>query len=201
MASALSVYQLKPRFQARLRPAMRRLAAAGVTPNGVTIAALMGSIGVGGVIALDPSERWRWALLPIWLLARMALNAIDGMMARELHLESAVGLALNELGDVVADIALFLPLARVAPGAAWPVVWFAIAAVLAEFGGVLGIATSGARQYQGPMGKSDRALLVGLAVLVACVWPRSTMWWPALFSAAAGAAGLTCLRRVRAALP
>ena len=43
----LSLYQLKPRFQALLRPLVARLAAAGVTANGVTCAAMLVSLGLG----------------------------------------------------------------------------------------------------------------------------------------------------------
>ena len=52
---------------------------------------------------------------PVWLLARMALNAIDGMLAREFHQKSVLGGYLNEIGDVVSDAALYAPFAFVAP--------------------------------------------------------------------------------------
>ena len=47
-----SVYQLKPRFQALLRPAMRAFARAGVTPNGLTLLATAGSLAVGAAMVL-----------------------------------------------------------------------------------------------------------------------------------------------------
>ena len=61
--------------------------------------------------------------LPPVLLARMALNAVDGMLAREHAMQSALGAILNELGDVLSDTALYLPLAAApgpAPRAGWP---------------------------------------------------------------------------------
>ena len=45
----------------------------------------------------------------------MALNAIDGMLAREFGQKSALGGYLNEIGDVVSDAALYAPFALVAP--------------------------------------------------------------------------------------
>ena len=45
----------------------------------------------------------------------MALNAIDGMLAREHGQKSALGGVLNELSDVISDAALYLPFAFV-PG-------------------------------------------------------------------------------------
>jgi CDP-diacylglycerol--glycerol-3-phosphate 3-phosphatidyltransferase len=195
-----TIYQLKPAFQGLLRPAMRALASAGVTPNAVTLVAVAGSALVGALVATHPDgPRW-WLLLPAWLFVRMALNAIDGMMARELQQTSRLGLVLNEVGDVVADTVLFLPLAVLWPAAAWSVTWFTIAAILSEFCGVLGVVLGGARQYQGPVGKSDRAFLVGLLGLVAAVAPDTRAWWPMVCWVATAGVILTCVHRVRGAL-
>jgi len=80
----LSIYQLKPRFQALLRPIAARLAAAGVTANQVTLAALVISIALGGWLFLNPQSTRGFLLLPLWMFLRMAFNAVDGMLAREL---------------------------------------------------------------------------------------------------------------------
>ena len=45
----------------------------------------------------------------------MALNAMDGMLAREFGQQSALGGYLNEITDIVADAALYLPFAFIAP--------------------------------------------------------------------------------------
>lgn len=78
----ISIYHLKPRFQALLRPLAFSLAAIGVTANQVTIAAAAGSLAVGGLVA-SSGNRAAFLLIPVWLLIRMALNALDGMLARE----------------------------------------------------------------------------------------------------------------------
>src|SRR5918995_6170528 len=106
-----TLYDLKPRFQALLRPLARGLLAAGVTPNAVTLAALALSLGLGAALALWPASVWALAAVPLVLLLRMALNALDGMMAREGGQESKLGLVLNEVGDIVADGVIYLPLA------------------------------------------------------------------------------------------
>jgi CDP-diacylglycerol--glycerol-3-phosphate 3-phosphatidyltransferase len=190
-----SVYDLKPRFQALLRPAMHALARAGVTPNAITAAALLGSIAVGGAIAAT-EVRWILAALPAWLLVRMALNALDGMMARELGQATQLGAVLNEVGDVVSDLALYLPFALRAPEAALPVVLFASAAVLTEFCGVLGQALGGSRRYDGPMGKSDRALVLGAYALALAFHAPAATAAPWLFDALAAFALLTCWNRL-----
>jgi CDP-diacylglycerol--glycerol-3-phosphate 3-phosphatidyltransferase len=83
-----TVYALKPRFQAALRPFAGWLAAAGITANQVTIAAAAGSLAVGLLVGWFVEQRTMFLLLPLWLLARMALNAVDGMLAREFRQQS-----------------------------------------------------------------------------------------------------------------
>jgi phosphatidylglycerophosphate synthase len=195
-----SVYDLKPRFQNLLRPLMRRLAAAGLTPNAVTLMALAGSILVGALVSQAGPRPWLLWLLPVWLFARMALNAIDGMMARELAMATNLGAVLNELGDALADLGLYLPLAFVTEPARWPVIAFAIGAVLTEFCGVTARALGASRRYDGPMGKSDRAFIVGALAIVTCITERALVVWPWFFTIAALLALLTCWNRLQRAL-
>ena len=102
------------------------------------------------------------------------------------------------MGDVLSDVALYLPLALAAQDALWPVVVFSIAAILTEFCGVLGAALNAGRRYEGPMGKSDRAFLAGALALITFAIPQALVWWPWIFSAASALAMLTCWNRIRA---
>ena len=173
-----SVYDLKPAFQGVLRPLVRALVAAGVTPNHLTLSAVLGSIAVGAALTMAAARPRLLLLLPIWLLARMALNAMDGMAAREHGKTSRLGGALNEVGDVVSDAALYLPLATLGPHHLWPAVAFTLGAVLTEFCGVLGSTLGGTRRYDGPMGKSDRAVIIGVLGLMGGLAPRTIAWYP-----------------------
>ena len=193
-----SIYDLKPRFQGLLRPAVGRLAGLGVTANAVTLAAALGSLACGAAIALGPRPAVL-LVLPAWLFARMALNAIDGMLAREFGQKSDLGAILNETGDVVSDVALYLPLA-VLPGAHGPAVAFVLLAAFTEFCGLLGQALGAGRQYQGPMGKSDRAFLVGALGLLSALYPPALVAWPWALGAGAVLAAWTCVRRCQATL-
>jgi CDP-diacylglycerol--glycerol-3-phosphate 3-phosphatidyltransferase len=160
----VSLYALKPAFQSLLRPLVVRLAGAGVTANAVTVSAAIGSIVVG-LLAIVISDHRIFLLIPIWLLLRMALNAVDGMLAREHGQASRLGAMLNEIGDVVSDVAIYIPFAFIpafAGGSSVFVIALVIAlALLSEFAGVLGPMIKATRHYEGPMGKSDRALVVG----------------------------------------
>jgi CDP-diacylglycerol---glycerol-3-phosphate 3-phosphatidyltransferase len=195
-----TLYALKPAFQSSLRHLVDMLAANGATANQVTLAAAFLSIAAGAAIAAFPTAGWVFLLLPVVLFVRMALNAIDGMLAREHGQASRLGMYLNELCDIVSDLALILPFALVPPFPAWGVAAFAIAAILAEFAGVLGVAAGSGRNYAGPFGKSDRALALGLiAVLVAA--DLGVSWIaPWIFPAMAALSLVTMANRVRAGL-
>jgi phosphatidylglycerophosphate synthase len=130
----------------------------------------------------------------------MALNAIDGMMARELAMASDLGAMLNELGDALSDLTIYLSLAFVTPAAQWPAIAFAIGAVMTEFCGLLGRALGASRRYDGPMGKSDRALLVGALGLFTALIPSLVPAWPRVLWLGTILTGITCLHRLARAL-
>jgi len=195
-----SVYDLKPRFQELLRPTMQRLSRNGFTPNTVTVLASVGSLVVGALLLALGAQSYVLAAVPAWLFARMALNAIDGMMARELGQSSDLGAVLNELGDVVSDSLLYLPLAWAFPDAGVAAVIFVLGAVVTEFCGLLGKALGASRRYDGPMGKSDRALVVGTMCLVVAIWRESVGIVPWVLAAAAVLTFVTSWNRIAKAL-
>jgi CDP-diacylglycerol--glycerol-3-phosphate 3-phosphatidyltransferase len=175
----MTVYDLKPRFQALLRPLVARLAAAGVTANQVTLAAAAGSLVVGALVALAAPARWPFLAIPFWLFLRMALNAADGLLAREHGQKSALGTYLNELTDVVSDAALILPFALVPPFGPYGVALLVFLAALTEYAGAIGPMVGAPRRYDGPLGKSDRALLfgaLGLWIGVGAPMPALLIW-------------------------
>lgn len=195
-----SIYDIKPAFQNLLRPITRGLAGAGVTANQVTIAAAGLSAAVGACIALWPLEDWPLLLLPAFLFVRMALNAIDGMLAREHGMKSRLGAVLNEVGDVVADTALYLPLAWV-PGFNPTLVVTATAlAIISEMTGVVAVQIGTTRRYDGPMGKSDRAFVFGVAALLTGLGIARESWLTTLLVLVNATLVITIINRARRAL-
>lgn len=180
----ISVYQLKPKFQALLQPLLRRLRSWGVSPNLLTLLGMVLSLAMG-IFAFYGDRTIALILMPIVLLLRMALNALDGMMARQYNLQSKMGALLNEMGDVVSDIVLYYPLyVLFAMDQIW-IMCFLLLSVLNEFAGLLGQALGGTRRYDGPMGKSDRALVVGVLSLLflfkAPIYGYLTWIWMVVF--------------------
>ena len=172
----ISIYALKPRFQSLLRPMVRWLANKGITANQVTLAAAVDSLLVALGVTWGAPLLWPFALIPLWMLLRMALNAIDGMLAREFGQQSRLGAYLNELCDVIADSALYLPFALLPGVSPLLVMIIVLLAAVVEYAGVLGLMVGASRRYDGPMGKSDRAAVFGLlGMLVA--WGTLTATW------------------------
>ena len=192
-----SLYQLKPAFQRLLRPLVASLARAGATPNQVTLAALAVSIASGALLATFPADRMVLLAVPIVMLLRMVLNAIDGMLAREHGMQTTFGGFLNELCDVVSDCALSLPFVLVLPQVAAWVVLLTVLAVLAEFAGVVAQALGASRRYDGPMGKSDRAFLFGFIALLLGVGVAPGAWCVMLVGAGCALSALTMFRRIK----
>jgi CDP-diacylglycerol--glycerol-3-phosphate 3-phosphatidyltransferase len=195
---ALTLYDIKPRFQALLRPLAARLAAAGVTANQVTLAACAVSVALGAFVFANAQARWPFLLVPAWMVARMALNALDGMLAREFGHKSALGAYLNELTDVVADAALYVPFALLPPFGAGSVGAVVLLAALSEMAGALGPMVGASRRYDGPMGKSDRALVFGALGLWAGLVPAlpGGAFW--ILPAVAAAIAVNIVNRVHA---
>ena len=196
----MTIYDLKPAFQDMLRPLCRKLALAGCTANQVTLAAALGSIAVGSLFAYVQGTGPLALIVPVWLFVRMALNAIDGMLAHEHGQQSPLGSMLNELGDVVSDAALYLAFAFV-PGISVVLVIGAVfTALLTELAGVVAVQIGADRRYDGPMGKSDRALAFGLGAFLLGSGVQAGPWLDAGLGIVVLLSAVTVVRRARAAV-
>ncbi len=195
-----TIYDLKPAFQNLLRPIAARLAAAGVSANQVTLAALFLSLLTAAGLAAFPASRLMLLSVPLVLFLRMALNAIDGMLAREHDMVTPLGAVLNELGDVISDAALYGAFALVPGLSPLLVVLAVLLAVISEMTGVIGVEIGASRRYDGPMGKSDRAFVFGALALAGGLGIPLAGWSDWLLGLVCLLLVLTIVNRVRAAL-
>ena len=171
----MSLYQLKSQFQGQLRPISNTLVEQKITANQVTISALLMSVGTAYVIAKPAKDNQTlWLLLPTSLFIRMALNAIDGMMAREHGQASKFGAILNEAGDIIADTALLASLMphfannksqfleKSAFSSYNHIINLIVLSMTTEILAIASNTVLGVRANQGPLGKSDRAFMLGV---------------------------------------
>lgn len=196
----MSIYRLKPAFQALLRPGVAALARAGVSANQVTVTACLVSIGIGALLAFVPERNGLFALVPLWMLLRMAMNAIDGMLAREFDQKTPLGAYLNELSDVVSDAALFLPFGLIPGSSMTAVAVVMVLAATSELAGTVAVMTGASRRYDGPLGKSDRAFVFGLLGLLVAWGVPLAGWLDWVWAAVALLTALTVANRIRGGL-
>ena len=162
----ISIYKLKPKFQKLLMPLLRLLYGLGVTPNFLTVFTILFSFFIGYLLFLGIENKIYFLFVSLGLLIRMMLNALDGMMATTYNLKSKEGEILNEIGDVLSDIAIYFPFIYFSSVSIELIIIFISLSVINEFCGLLSKSISGVRRYDGPMGKSDRAFFVGIICIV-----------------------------------
>ena len=156
----MSLYDLKPKFREQLSGITYYLYKNNITPNQITSTAIILSVLYGIGMLFFPIL---FLFFPFFVFFRMALNAIDGLMASAYNMKSDLGFILNEVGDIVSDFFLFLPFCFYAP--IYLFIPFIILTILTELYGMAGLDISGKRNYQGPLGKSDRVFVFGIFAL------------------------------------
>jgi phosphatidylglycerophosphate synthase len=198
----VSLYSIKPWFVRRLRRVEDALVARRVSPDSLTIAAVAVSLAAGAAIAVGgvADRPMVWLAVPPLVLVRLALNALDGSIARRTGRSRPMGAALNEIGDRVSDAAMI--------GAAGFVVQPVLAAsavgssFLASFTGVLALALTGRRDSGGPAGKADRAACVAAGAAAGALAGSALPFTIVLWVVVAGGIATTVARlaRIRATL-
>jgi phosphatidylglycerophosphate synthase len=163
----VGLYDIKPAFQHRLAGLADLLTALGVHPDVLTLAGLACGLAGGAALATGlvlNQPAWLWCV-PLFALARLAFNALDGMVAVRAGVARAWGKVLNEFCDRLADLAFLAPLLLV-PGLNPILVTAALCmTLLVSYLGVLAEAAGAPRQYGGVMGKADRMACLGLATV------------------------------------
>lgn len=192
-----SLYDLKPSLREWLRPLARRLSARGISSGEMTLAGLALSALGGIVILLAPTAAWPLILLPLVLLARTALGAIDELLAAEQGMRNDLKVSLNEMADVLSDAVLYLPLAAV-PAMPAPLVTVAVVlGVVAEMAGVVAAQLGGRRRNDGPMGRGERAVTFGGIALLLGLGAGPGEWVTILMLVMVGLIALTMMNRIR----
>ena len=162
----ISIYKIKPKFQQLLMPLLKLLRRLGISPNSITIFSILLSFGIAYFFWNTSDNSSYFLIVALGLLVRMMLNALDGMMARIYNLQSKLGEVLNEVGDIVSDVAIYFPLIIFESLSTEIAIIFILLSVINEFCGLMAKLISGERRYDGPMGKSDRAFLIGIICIV-----------------------------------
>lgn len=162
----ITIYDIKPKFQQLLRPIVKILYNLGATPNHVTLFTCLATISYSVFLYLNINNPIVWFGLPIFLFFRMALNAIDGIMAKEFNMQSNIGAVLNELTDIISDSILFIAFLGFVFADPISISILILTSILTEVSGIYMQVLFKKRRYDGPLGKSDRAFVLGFCGLL-----------------------------------
>ncbi len=158
----MTVYNLKSGFQNILRPTAYRLERFGITPNQITVAACLWSFFYSIGVFFFGNIGLYYFLFPVVFFVRMAMNAIDGIIAKEKNKTSKLGAVLNEICDILSDVflaAVFIFVSGINSHLVWG---FAFLSLFVECAGMWAYFVRGQRSYAGPLGKSDRGFALGI---------------------------------------
>lgn len=184
------------------RTIARRLSAADITPNQISMAsmAMAAVAGAGFWLAGTADSGGRIALLlaaALFCQFRLLCNLFDGMVAIEGGKQAPDGPFWNEFPDRVADILIFVGAGY---GVGTPALGWAAAglAVLTAYTRELGRSCGLPADFSGPMAKQHRMATITAAALLSVLEPlwrgHNEVLVAALWLIAAGAA-VTTLRR------
>jgi CDP-diacylglycerol--glycerol-3-phosphate 3-phosphatidyltransferase len=171
-AAAGGLYSFKAWYARRLAPVRRHLVAANVPPSLITMTGICFGAGAGAVLALMRPGPAAGAAVAALLAARLACANLDGGVARDGDRATPFGSVLNEAGDRAAEFAALAGCLAFAPPAL--VLAAALAATLPSWVALAGAAAGLGRIQGGPVGKTERCLL--LALVAAIGFPVVLLW-------------------------
>lgn len=166
-AAAGGLYSFKSWYADLLAPARRVLVAADVRPAAITMAGIVLGGGAGAALAWLRPGPAAGAVVAVLLAARLACANLDGGVARDGDRTTPFGSVLNEVGDRAAELLVLAGCLAFAPAAL--VLAAALAATLPSWVALAGAAAGLPRIQGGPVGKTERCLL--LALLACCGFP------------------------------
>lgn len=158
----MGIYSIKPKFQQTLTPLTNFLVRRRANPDVLTALAFILSLAASFAFYFADLNPAALLIAPPLLLTRLTLNALDGLISRELRLANKWGEVKNELSDRLSDVIIFLSLSLANYTTLWLGTITTIFILLASLVGILSKAIGLKREYSGVMGKADRMIYLSL---------------------------------------
>jgi len=142
---------------------------------------------------------WLLLLVPLFLLLRMVMNTLDGMLSRERGNATVAGEIWNETLDIVGDTICYGSLFFVPGGPTISLFVFLILTWAAEFYGVLGKGMpNGIRRHETiGGGKPDRAVWMAVFAVIVFFYPPFFGYVDYYLIWVSSLVLLTCILRVK----
>ncbi len=162
----MGIYKIKPLFQKFLEPITNLLVKHAVSPDLINLGGIVTSV-VMVVSFWLAQEAHGWLILSaICVPLRLAMNALDGQVARALEVDDPLGEAKNELSDRLADAITFGGLCFITVIPLYLSIPALVLTLLIGYMGILSKAITGVREYAGIMAKPDRVIVIAIACLL-----------------------------------
>lgn len=195
------LYSYKKKFQ----DFAEKLAHKNLTANHATILGFVfvALTSAGFTLGLSTSNPSVWLLFtPIFILFRMIMNALDGLLARAQNTASVWGEILNEISDVLGDTLSYGGIYWITNREHQAIIVFLILIWLCEFIAVLGKSLPGGRRRQESLGggKPERAVAMGLLAIILYFYPPFTAYLNVFFIVISFLILMTTIKRIRASL-
>jgi archaetidylinositol phosphate synthase len=173
----MTLDQFRPLANRLLAPFVTASVRLGLTPNAVSVLAILVAGGAGGAFYLGGQAPLWYGVAALLVLLNGWLDLLDGALARELEIASDGGDLLDHVLDRYADIFLLVGLAagidRYALGLA------AVTGVLmTSYLGTQAQAVGLDRVYGGLLGRADRLALMGVTGVLAALVTESIYGLP-----------------------
>ena len=151
-----------------------------ITPNQISLAGIVFSALAGFCMALMPVENPRAAtflclLAAFFILGRSLCNVFDGMVAVEGRKGTKSGELFNDLPDRISDVFMLTGLGYAIGIVSWAGAagWLAaVLAIMTAYTRTLGRSLGAPTDFQGPMAKTHRMVIVGTACFLTAFWPQ-----------------------------
>lgn len=154
---------LRSRKSAVMQGLAARLAAAGVSPNAISVVSVV--FAAAGAIAIVTGGAAGVVVGAVCCQLRLLCNLLDGLVAVEGGKGGPDGPFWNEVPDRVSDI-LFLGAAGVAAGVPWLGAAAAAGAIMTAYVREFGRAEGLPADYRGPMGKPQRMAVLTVTLIL-----------------------------------
>ncbi|PCI55527.1 MAG: CDP-diacylglycerol--glycerol-3-phosphate 3-phosphatidyltransferase [Alphaproteobacteria bacterium] len=168
---------LKARSWAIMQKSAQWISKKNITPNQISIASIAFS-GIAGLLFLlfpvADSALWFYVLLILLcFIGRAFCNILDGLVAVEGGKATASGELFNDIPDRISDVLIIVGAgyATGMPTLGWLA---AVLAVMTAYVRTLGRGLGAPTDFQGPMAKLQRMLLISVACFLA---PIEAIFW------------------------
>mgnify|MGYP000100224325 FL=1 len=157
----MTLDRFRPLADRALNPFVRAAAAVGLTPNTVSVLAIVLAGGAAGAFYQGGEDPLFYALGAVLVFLNGWLDLIDGALARRLEVASEAGDLLDHVLDRYADIVILVGLA--AGIGRYDLGLAAVTGVLmTSYLGTQAQAVGLDRVYGGLLGRADRLVLIGV---------------------------------------